>query len=215
MKRRRTNPAPMVPVLLLNPSDKVGEKKMATRRRTTTRRRRTSTRKGQVRKTARRAYTSRRPNPARRRRRRRTNPRGTDIKGSIWAAAAGVGVGAAMVALDSAKGDWATPKNTAGALLAGGAVLGLVANKYIGQDLGKGVIAGAAALGGYKMYKAMSLEKATTTQTKGMGHIFNPPQLDAVQSRLQPGQFATLNAVTSEVAPGYQVNLNDAYYGGY
>jgi hypothetical protein len=164
-----------------------------------------------TRRTSRRAYTTRRANPTRRRRR-RTNPRGLDFKGSVWAAAAGVGVAAAANALDGAKGEWATPKNTAGALMAGGAVLGLAANKFVGQDLGKGIIAGAVALGGYKLYKAMQLEKATTS---GMGYVFNPPQLDAVQAQVAQGQFATLNAVTAEVAPGYQVNLNDAYYGGY
>ena len=179
------------------------------RRRTTTRRR--STRKGAPRRTARLAY-SKRPQGRVRRVRRRRNPRGYDIKGSLWAAAAGLGVAAAANALDGVSANWATPRNTAGALLAGGAVLGLIMNKMVGQDLGKGLVAGSVALGGYKLYKAMKMTAPANTQ--GMGNLWQPPQLSAVQGHIQPNTYATLNAVTAEVEPGTSVNLNDvhAYY---
>ncbi len=183
---------------------------MATRRRrsTTPRRRRRSTRAGSPRRTARLAYSRRPQGRVRRVRRRRRNPRGYDIKGSLWAAAAGLGVAAAANALDGASGEWATPRNTAGALLGGGAILGLIANKMIGQDLGKGIVAGSVALGGYKLYKAMKMQQA---QTSGMGYLFQPPQLNAVQAAIQPQTYATLNAVTAEVEPGVHVNMNDAH----
>ena len=165
-----------------------------------------------ARRTARRAYAPKR----RRRRRNPTARKQWDVMGSVWAAAAGGGVALAGNALDSAKGEWATPKGTAGALLAGTAVLGLLANRFFSDDLGKGLISGGVALGGYKLYKAYEMEKAKTpaakpATTEGMGYVFQPPQMAAVQGSIGDRTYATMNAVKAEVAPGYEVNLNDAF----
>jgi hypothetical protein len=142
------------------------------------------------------------------------------MKGSLWAAAAGATVAFAATALDGVEAEWATPRYSAAALLAGGAVAGLMANRFIGQDLGKGLVAGSVALGGYKLYKALKLEQLVAKQknptppaaTSGMGVMpWQPPQMQAIQAPIAANQYATMSAVGAQVGPDEYATLSGLY----
>ena len=140
---------------------------MATRRRTTRRR---TTRKGAPRRTARLAYSRRPQGRVRRVRRRRKNP-SVDYMGSAWAAVAGLVTAGGAYALDGVTNEKFTPGVKAGVIMGGGAALGLALN-MVSQDIGKGVVAGAVALGGYQLMK----QKMGKTKPATVGHaLYHPP----------------------------------------
>lgn len=147
------------------------------------RRRRRSTTKGQFRKTARRAYSARRPNPARRRRKRRSNPVGDIIQQALIAGAFGAGAAGLVEYLKGVRikdmatsgkswvPDFAVQGYGEGASLAG---LGVLVGALM--DMGKGQIkrnaknaaSGIVAVGAAKMLTEFMRVRALQQPTAGL-----------------------------------------------
>jgi hypothetical protein len=128
-----------------------------------------------------------------------------DLMGSTWAAVAGALVGAGAYALDGIESAKFTPGYKAAAIMGGGAVLGLGVNT-VSQDLGKGLIAGAIAIGTYQLVKQNMGKKAATT--KGLGQaLFNPPSLAALQAPIGNAEYAQLRAVSAPIGQNEYVTM--------
>lgn len=209
--------AAAVPVLLMNPGgEKVarrlppryrsGPKKGQFRKRGSSS---TSTRKRKAapkRRRRRTASASSAKTTYRRRRRRRKNPGKVDLKGGLLAVAGGAAIGGANYAMDG--WDKVTNKQQAAIVAGGGLALGLL-GMMISPDLGKGMMAGGTALGGYKLLSIYMAERNSAASTAALGRMYaargyggTPYQMSGTQAELNAVN-AQLNAVEADLGAVY------------